>query len=218
MNGDAFQLLVERGEVVAVRAALAADAGLANRRIRWHLNQDNESDPLHYVSDCVGNNGLSDATAAAIAGALLDAGAELEGSAGSEPPLIAAASLGAEAVAGVLIAAGANIEAHAIFGARALHWAAWTGALRTVERLVAVGAELEPICTRFGATPLFWAVHGYGPHGPKQKQDQLAAARCLIDAGARAQVSNKHGLSAIELAKSCARDDMYVLLRDACDA
>jgi ankyrin repeat protein len=218
MSADAFRQLVEQGDVAAVRAALAADPRLANSPIRWHLNQDNESDPLHYVSDCVGNGWLNDDSAAAIAIALLDAGAELEGSAGSESPLIAAASLGAEAVAGVLIAAGANSEAHSIFGARALHWAAWTGALRTVERLVAGGAELEPACTEFGATPLFWAVHGYGPRGPKQKKDQLGAAQCLIGAGASVRVANRHGLSAIELAKSCARDDMYVLLRDAAAA
>ena len=51
MSDDSFQRLIEQGDVDAVRRALERDSTLANRTIRWHLNRDNESDPLHCISD-----------------------------------------------------------------------------------------------------------------------------------------------------------------------
>jgi ankyrin repeat protein len=128
--------------------------------------------------------------------------------------LIGAVSLGAEKVSRVLIEAGAQLEKTSVFGARALHWAAWMGAAATVDLLIKQGAGIEFKCSEFGATPLFWAVHGYGPDGPKQKQGQVAAARILIQAGAQIDTANKHGVSALQMAASCVRSDMHVLLRE----
>jgi ankyrin repeat protein len=81
-----------------------------------------------------------------------------------------------------------------------------------VELLIAHHANLEARCARFAATPLFWAVHGYGPDGPRQKNDQVAAARLLIQAGANIDTMNNEGLCAIALAKLSAKPDMYELL------
>jgi len=212
MADDRFRRLIEQGNVGGVRHALEVDPGFANRTIHWHLNQHNESDPLHFVSDCFGNGWLTNGTEGEIAALLLASGAELNGTAGRESPLIASASLGAESVAKVLIEAGAELERTSIYGSRALHWAAWMGSLSTVELLIAHGAQLEPKDTEFSATPLFWAVHGYGPSGPEEKKDQVAAARVLIGAGANARAVNKEGLSALELAKLCKGKDMYELL------
>jgi hypothetical protein len=53
MSVDEFRLLIEGGDAAGVRRALESDPGLANRTIRWSLNQEIETDPLHYVSDCV---------------------------------------------------------------------------------------------------------------------------------------------------------------------
>jgi ankyrin repeat protein len=138
-----------------VQSVLHADRGLANRTIHWYLNQPNESDPLHYVSDCVGNGSLVNGSEGEIAKLLVEHGARVDGSAGREAPLIAAASLGAGRVARVLIDAGADLEITGLFGARALHWAAWTGASAIVELLIGRGAEIEKRCSEFGATPLF---------------------------------------------------------------
>ena len=91
----------------------------------------------------------------------------------------------------VLIERGAALERTSIFGARALHWAAWLGTATTVELLVAHHADLEARCSKFGATPLFWAVHGYGPNGPRLKKDQVAAAKILIQAGAPVDTTNQ---------------------------
>ena len=212
MSDDTFRRLIEQGDVEGVRRALERDSTLANRTIRWHLNRDNESDPLHYVSDCVGQGWLTNGREGELAELLLAHGAAIDGSEGRESPLIGSASLGAEKVSTVLIQAGAALEAIALYRARALHWAAWVGASGTVEQLVARGAELEAKDSEFGATPLLWAVHGYGPNGP-EKKDQVGAARVLLAAGANARTSNKEGCSALEMAETCAARDMYALLK-----
>jgi ankyrin repeat protein len=213
MIDDSFRRLIEQGDVEGVRSALEADRGLANRTIHWHLNQDNESDPLHYVSDCVSHGWLTNGKEGEIAALLLAHGAHINGTHGRESPLIASASLGAESVSKVLVDAGAELEATSIYGSRALHWAAWMGALATVELLIQRGAQIEPKDSEFGATPLFWAVHGYSPYGPRKKKDQVRAAQILIDAGADARTVNKQGMSALEMADTCKHKDMYELLQ-----
>lgn len=213
MSNEEFRLLIEQGDVEGVRGSLESDPGLANRTIRWYLNQENESNPLHYVSDCVGHGWLTNGMDGEIAKLLLSFGAEINGTDGRESPLIASVSLGAENAARVLVEAGADLEATSIYGSRALHWAAWTGAPKAVELLISHGAKIEVTCSEFGATPLFWAVHGYGPNGPKVKKGQVGAARVLIAAKANVDTSNKHGLSALELSRQCEGNDMYDLLR-----
>ncbi len=212
MHSDEFRLLIERGDVDAIRGALESEPALANRTIRWFLNQDNESDPLHYVSDCFGHGWLTNGKEGEIAKLLLAHGAAIDGTESRESPLIASASVGAEKVSRVLVEAGAALEMTSVFGSRALHWAAWIGTPSTVELLVAHDADMEARCSEFEATPLFWAVHGYGPNGPKQKKDQIGAARILIQAGASVETMNKDGLSALELSKLCERRDMDELL------
>jgi uncharacterized protein len=206
-----FRELIEQGDVELVKRALERDPSLANATIHWHLNQDNESDPLHYVCDCVGQGRLTNGKEGELARLLLAHGAAINGNQGRESPLIAAASLAAEKVATVLIDAGADLECTSIYHARALHWAAWVGSSRTVEQLIEGGAQLEVKDSEFGATPLFWAVHGYGPDGP-EKKDQVGAARALLAAGATPITSNKQGRSALQMAEACANRDMHELL------
>jgi ankyrin repeat protein len=212
MKVDDFRLAIERGDVDGLRGALETEPALANQTIRWFLNQQNESDPLHYVSDCTGHGWLTNGKEGEIAEALLEYDATIDGTENRETPLIAATSLGAERVSKMLVEAGAALESTSIFGARALHWAAWIGTPSTVELLVAHNANIEARCSEFGATPLFWAVHGYGPEGPKQRKDQVGAARILIQAGAHVDTANRHGVSALELSKLRADRDMYELL------
>ena len=212
MNNDDFRLLIEQGDSKGVQRALEADPALANRTIHWRLNQNTESDPLHYVSDCVGNGWLTNGAEGRIAELLLAFGAQLNGTPGRESPLIGATSLGAERVSKVLIEAGADVERTSIYASRALHWAAWMGASTTVDLLIARGAQIEVKDLEFEATPLFWAVHGYGPDGPSKKGDQVRAARILINAGANPRTVNKQGVSALELAKSYENKEMLELL------
>lgn len=213
MTGDVFGNRIRSGDLDGVRRSLGSDAGLANRPIRWVLNQQNESDPLHYIADCVGHGWVTNGTEGQLARLLIDDGASVDGSTDRETPLIGAASMGVERVATVLIEAGAALERTSVFGARALHWAAWMGNASTVALLVSRGAAIEARCSKFGATPLFWAVHGYGRDRPTPTRDQVGAARILVDAGARVQTANSHGQSAIELSGRYDRDDRHQLLR-----
>ena len=212
MSSDDFRLLIESGNEAGLREALRLEPALANRTIRWFLNQQNESDPLHYVSDCVGHGWLVNGNEGKVAMALLEYGAAIDGSVNRESPLIGAASLGAEKVAEVLVKAGASLESTSVFGARALHWAAWIGTPATVRLLVAQGAVIEARCSEFGATPLFWAVHGYGPDGPTPKRDQVGAAKILIESRAHVLTVNKAGVSALDLSKRCEKSDMHEML------
>jgi ankyrin repeat protein len=212
MKVDDFRLLIETGNVDGIRGALASEPALANQTIRWFLNQQNESDPLHYVCDCFGQGWPINGKEGEIVEILLAYGAAIDGADSRESPLIASASVGAEKVSKVLVEAGAALEDTSIFGSRAIHWAAWIGTPSTVELLVANNANIGARCSEFGATPLFWAVHGYGPDGPKQKKDQVGAARILIQAGASADTANRHGVSALEQSKRCENRDMYELL------
>ena len=206
--------LIDKGDVESVRRALESRPALANEPIDWVLNQSNRSDPLHYVSDCVGHGWLTDAKACAIAKVLLAHGSAIDGNENRESPLIASVSLGAERVSQLLVEAGADLERTSVFGARALHWAAWMGSLSTVECLLKRRSNIEARCSEFGATPLFWAVHGYGPNGPMPKKAQVGSAKALIQAGATVQTANKQGLSALELSRQCGRRDMLELLQE----
>jgi ankyrin repeat protein len=215
-----FRKLIEAGDVDAVQSALACNRELADKTIIWGLKQECQSDPLHFVCDCVVEEWISDETAAELARVLLAHGASVDGAKGRETPLLGATSLGAEKVANFLIESGADVDATSVFGAVPLHWAAYMGLPSTVEILLRTGAALEAKCTEFGATPLFWAVHGFGPRGPDNAGGQIAAARVLIGAGAAIDTTNKDGLTAIDCsrrAKSSAMHDLLVHSRSAKD-
>jgi ankyrin repeat protein len=212
MTNNTFQHLIEKGDYEGLKTALGKDSSLANKTIHWHLNQDNQSDPLHYIADCVFNGHLRNEMEGEITELFLKHGAEINGSKGREKPLIGAISLGSYLTAAVLIKAGAELESTSVFGARALHWAAWMGMSETVELLLSAGAEIEHKCSEYSATPLFWAVHGNSPHGPKVKNQQVKCAELLIQAGAQVNTVNKQRLSAINLAKSSEDKAMNKLL------
>ncbi|MEM9531686.1 MAG: ankyrin repeat domain-containing protein [Pseudomonadota bacterium] len=213
MNAEQFRLQIESGQLQDLQQALASNPDLANQTITWFVNQENESDPLHYVCDCVFNGWLSEDLATEIAAMLLEHGARVDGSDNRESPLIGAASLGVEGVAALLVDAGASLEATSIFGARPLHWAAAIGLPQTVAILIERGAELEARCTEFDATPLYWAAHAMGQQGPSKKKDPLAAAKILIEAGADPHATNKAGVSVLECSSRAESKELYLLLR-----
>lgn len=212
MNAKQFRLLIESGHVQELRHALASNSDLANQTVTWFLNQENESDPLHYVCDCVFNEWLSEKLAVDIAALLLEYGARVDGSDKRESPLIGAISLGVESVAALLVESGANVEATSVFGARPLHWAASIGLPETAAMLIHRGAEIEAKCTEYSATPLYWAAHAMGPHGPSKRKDPVGAANVLIAAGADVHATNKEGMSALECSRRAESTELYTLL------
>ncbi len=215
MDMQAFRKLIEAGDVDSVKNALAADSLLANGTVVWGLRQECESDPLHFVCDCVSEEWIDAEKAAELARVLLAHGATVDGTNGRETPLLGATSLGVEKVANMLIESGADIKATSIFGAGPLHWAAYMGLPSTVDLLVQSGAEIESKCTEFGATPLFWVVHAFGPRGPNNAEGQIAAANKLVRAGAIIDTTNKDGLTAIDCSRRARSSEMHDLLVQA---
>jgi ankyrin repeat protein len=212
MNNEKFRQMITEPDIPGLKIALASDHKLANQGIKWYLNQNNESDPLHYVCDCVFNGWLEEDLATEIAVLLIENGALIEGSKGKESPLIAATSLGCESVAKLLIDSGANLEATGVFGARPLHWAASMGLSLTVELLIHKGSELEKKCSEFGATPLYWAVFSFGPHGPNRKRDPIESVKMLLEAGANLDTTNNQGISALKCSQQADATEMNELL------
>ncbi len=193
---------IEQGRVDALTALLSENPGYSNQKIRWGSFNEIETDPLHYVSDCVFNGLLTNGKEADIARVLLAYGANLEGSEKAESPLIGAVSLSAEKVAKVLLEAGADINAISVYGANALHWAAYVGLPDIVSRLLDKGADIEKRCIAFQATPLFWAVQGFSKSKKADKSSIIAAAKVLVDAGASITAENVEQCSVLERAQA----------------
>jgi ankyrin repeat protein len=149
------QILNSR-DLARLAALLAEGPGLASAKLE-HWSDHRRAEPLGYIAmlrfdaerlglppDLPGTG--------AVAQALLDAGAPVDGQIGDpETPLITAASYGDAEVAQVLIEAGANIEATAasnaggIPGGTALAHAAVFGMTAVIDVLVAAGARIHSI-------------------------------------------------------------------------
>jgi hypothetical protein len=69
-------------------------------------------------------------------------------------------------------------------GATPLHLAAYHGLNFATRMLIESGADIERRDDKFQSTPLAWALHGLGSHGPVFKQDQLGAVITLLRSGA----------------------------------
>ncbi len=205
--------IIAEGDLEGLETALASNPEVANNIIEWGPEGKNQSDPLHFVSDCVFEGVLQDDVGTKVAEMLLSAGATVDGSR-DETPLIGAASLGATGIAHALINAGADVQRTAVFGATALHWAAYMGMPTVVESLINQGGHLEQKCTEFASTPLFWAVQGYSRYGPERKTQQVEAAGVLIKAGADLGTTNIEGASALERSRESDTDAMTRLLTE----
>jgi ankyrin repeat protein len=155
---------IETGDVVALQELLAAVPGSANAPIRWGKSDEIVTHPLHFVCDKVFDGTLHSGRAVLLARALIEAGADIDHQDGD--PLNAAASLGASEVGLLLLDAGARPDLRGLFGETALHWAATIGNAVLVQRLLEKGAPLDVKDDRWKATPISWALHGWGEHPP----------------------------------------------------
>lgn len=209
---------IRHGAIEQLQTLLATDTSLANTTITWGPNNSNHTEPLHFVSDCAFSGDITPAIAAQLAEVLLQHGAAVNGADGVESPLLGATSLSATEVANVLLDHGADVERTSIFGATALHWAAYTGMPTIVERLLACGANHEQRCTEFDSTPLFWAVQGFSKYGAKQSPAQVKAAAVLIHHGAEIDTRNSEGVSALQRSRESESDAMTQLLLQSLSA
>jgi ankyrin repeat protein len=178
---------IETGDVMALRQLLVEDPTLADTRIRWGKECQIQTHPLHYVSDMLFNGTLEKAKGVPLVDVLIDAGANVnfQQPGNGETPLIGAASLGAEDVGVRLLTAGANPNLLGRFRETALHWAAIIGEDRLVGGLIERGAAVNVRDDKYKATPLEWALHGWGEppsSGASGRYHQVVAR--LVAAGA----------------------------------
>lgn len=148
--------ILNRGDVDQLTALLADHPGLATELMDHWRDHPTGATPLGYVAmlryDTVRRVWRDVPGTAAMAQALLDAGAPLDGRPEDrETPLITAASYGDAEVAAVLIAAGADFDATAaptsggVPGGTALRHAAVFGMTAIVDLLARAGARVSTL-------------------------------------------------------------------------
>lgn len=193
---------INKGDIEDLKTAINTDPAKVNQVIKWGPLLKNHAHPLHYLCDRVFSDELEDERAGEIARLLIDHGANINGYGFEElkdTPLVAAASLHADEVALVLIEAGADIHHAGCFGGTALHWAAWCGRDRVVQRLLEEELDINRRCVTHNSTAFFWAAHGRANSGEKSKHNQIECAQLIKEAGADTSIPNIEGLTAKEL-------------------
>ncbi|MFC4942903.1 ankyrin repeat domain-containing protein [Pseudonocardia sp. GCM10023141] len=183
---DRRRILDDR-DLGRLTAALARDPGSATSPLRNWSDHPHGTAPLSYVAmlryDTAARIWREVPGTAAMARALLRAGAPVDGAAGDpETPLITAASYGDAGVAQVLIDAGADLAAVAaptaggIPGATALEHAAIFGMTAVVDVLVGAGAEVGSLAIAAAAGDLTgWEL------GTESEQDRIRALVMAAD-------------------------------------
>ncbi len=157
--------------------------------------------PLHRICDAVFGKKITDEEAIEIAKIFLEFGADINGfqSLGdNNTPLIAAASLHAEKLGIFYIDQGADIfYASPNDGATALHWAAYCGRDKLVQKLIGKGARVDQRDSSFNGTPLDWAVHILRSGDTDNLFHQTACIKVLLNAGAELNSDDSEYLKTI---------------------
>ncbi len=100
-------------------------------------------------------------------------------------PLLAAASLHAEQLGIFYVDNGADFNiTDANDNASALHWAAFCGRDKLVNKLITSNAVLDKPDKTYQSTPLGWAIHCLSSNDEGNRYNQLACIKLLIRAGA----------------------------------
>ncbi|WP_153800922.1 ankyrin repeat domain-containing protein [Foetidibacter luteolus] len=194
--------LINNKDYQGIEQALASNASLANEGIAYDEVNTTKAHPLHRICDGVFANTYTDEEAVAMATIFLQHGADVNGGELTEKkdsPLVAAASLHADKVAFLYIEHGADINHRGCHGGTALHWAAWCGRDKLVERLLQEKPDINKLCIDFKATPIFWAVHGLKNACTGNPQSYYACIKSLLEAGADKHIPNVEGASVFDM-------------------
>jgi hypothetical protein len=199
---ETMKTLIDNKDYQGIEQALSNDPSLANEGIPYDSVNTTKAHPLHRICDGVFSGTYTDAEGVQMARIFLAHGTNVNGNGlveKQDTPLVAAASLHADQVALLYIENGADLNHAGCHGGTALHWAAWCGRDKVVEKLVQQGAEINKICIDFKATPLFWAVHGLKNGGASSSSNYLECVRILVQAGADKTIPNCDGNIAFDL-------------------
>jgi len=194
--------LIEAKDYEGIKQALSNNPDLANAGIPYDKINTTKAHPLHRICDGVFTHAYTDEEAVTMARIFLEFGADINGGQlieKQDTPLLAAASLNADGVAIFYIEHGADIHHAGCHGGTALHWAAWCGREKVVNRLIQEGAEINKKCIDFKATPLFWAVHGLKNGDRKNTPQYLECIKILLQSGADKNIPNADGNTVFDL-------------------
>lgn len=198
--------LIELKDAEGLRKILAENPSLANEGITIPHESfcRTKAHPLHRICDAVYAHKMTDAEAITLAKIFLEFGADINGY-NDGSPLIAAASLHAEQLGIFYIDNGADINiTDENDSASAMHWAAFCGRDRLVDKLIKTNAVVDKPDKTYQSTPLGWAIHCLSSNDERNKYNQLTCIKLLIKAGADI---NKLSLEAKENLQSFADND-----------
>jgi ankyrin repeat protein len=202
-------ILIGNNDLNQLRNILADDPKLANEGVSLGTHDSRKGHPLHRLCDAVFAKKVTDEQAIEIAKIFLESGADIDGYKSlndNNTPLIAAASLNAEQLGVFFISHGADIfYAAPSDGATALHWAAFCGKDRLVEKLIAHGAHLDQRDTAYNGTPADWATHVLISKDTGNLHHQLACIKLLLKAGANRAMLDP---GSIRYLQSAAKNDL----------
>ena len=188
-------------DLAGLSLALSENPALANEELACHDGNPAKAHPLHRICDGVIGGIYTDEDAVEMAKVFVKYGARVDGNQllpNRDSPLVAAASLHAEKTGILYIEHGATIDHPGCHGGTALHWAAWTGRHKLVEKLIEAKAPINKLCVEFKSTPLLWALHGYRFGGRDNRHHQITCARLLLEAGADKTIPNFEGYLPIQ--------------------
>lgn len=208
---DQIKTLIEKKDFGGIRQLLANNPSLANEGITipFDNNCKSKAHPLHRICDAVFAKRITDEEAIEIAKIFLDSGSNIDGDKTTlkkDTPLLAAASLHAEQLGIFYIEHGADIYyADENDGATALHWAAYCGRDKLVERLIHENASIDQRDTSYNNTPLGWAIEPLMKDDSANTFHQLTCIRLLLKAGADITALNN---DKIQYLHRLAKDDL----------
>ena len=185
-----MKTLIENKDYEGIRRSLAVNPKLANEGITIPFDNEckSKAHPLHRICDAVFAKKITDEEAIEIARVFLSHGANINGSIEKiheDTPLLAAASLHAENLGIFYVENGADIYyADRQDGATALHWAAYCGREKLVEKLIEKNAVIDQRDKSHNSTPLGWAVYPLITGDKTNKHHQVSCIKLLLRSGA----------------------------------
>lgn len=179
--------LIEQKDNDGLRQLLADSPDLANEGITipYDFFCRTKGHPLHRLCDAVFAGKMTDEEAITLAKTFLENGADIDGDKKGGTPLLAAASLHAEQLGIFYIDNHADINFRdENDNASALHWAAFCGRDKLVNKLIQSKVILDEPDKSYECTPLGWAIHSLMSNDIGNKHNQIACIKLLLQAGA----------------------------------
>jgi uncharacterized protein len=202
--------LIENKDYNGLSQLLAINPDLANEGITipFDFFCTSKAHPLHRLCDGVISKKITEDEAINFAKIFLANGADINGdkNKGEGTPLLAAASLHAEQVGIFYIDRGADVHyTYRNDGASALHWAAFCGQEKLVDRLIKANVAIDEPDSEHASTPLGWALHTLMTNDEFNTHNQVTCIKLLLKAGAD---TKKLDATASSHLRTLAEDDL----------